>query len=86
MGNPFILIGLVIPSTLNESFWAGLFAEENFVIWEPAERAFYRYRDEIGIYEVESVDAIKRQLSDRCWRRLGRWIVSGCRNSALTID
>ena len=53
------------PRSLNESFWAGLFASENIILWEPSERAFYAYNAEIGIYEEISVDAIKRQLSDR---------------------
>jgi hypothetical protein len=50
---------------LNESFWAGLFANENVVLWEPAERTFYSYRAETGIYQEESVDVIKRRLSER---------------------
>ena len=53
------------PRSLNESFWAGLFASENIILWEPSERAFYTYNAETGIYEEESVDAIKRRLSDR---------------------
>ena len=53
------------PRSLNESFWAGLFASENIVLWEPVERAFYSYNVETGIYEEESADAIKRRLSDR---------------------
>ena len=51
--------------SLNESFWAGLFASENIVLWEPSERAYYSYNPDTGIYEEESVDAIKRRLSDR---------------------
>jgi putative DNA primase/helicase len=53
------------PCSLNENFWAGLFASENIVLWEPLERAFYSYNAEIGIYEEISVDLIKRRLSDR---------------------
>jgi phage/plasmid-associated DNA primase len=53
------------PRSLNESFWAGLFASENIILWEPSERAFYAYNAEIGIYEEESADVIKRRLSDR---------------------
>jgi phage/plasmid-associated DNA primase len=51
--------------SLNESFWAGLFASENIVLWEPSERAFYNYRPDTGIYGEESADAIKRRISDR---------------------
>ena len=53
------------PRCLNESFWAGLFASENIILWEPSERIFYAYNAETGIYVEESVDAIKRRLSDR---------------------
>jgi phage/plasmid-associated DNA primase len=53
------------PRSLNESFWAGLFSVENVVLWEPCERAFYTYNAETGIYVEESVDAIKRRLSNR---------------------
>jgi len=51
--------------SINESFWAGLFATEKIVLWEPTERAFYSYRAETGIYGEESADAIKRRISDR---------------------
>jgi phage/plasmid-associated DNA primase len=64
-GAPFYLDDSGYPSSLNESFWAGLFASENILLWEPTERAFYRYNSQTGIYEEESVDAIKRRLSDR---------------------
>jgi phage/plasmid-associated DNA primase len=64
-GAPFYLDDNGKPRSLNESFWAGLFASENILLWEPSERAFYRYNSETGIYQEESVDAIKRRLSDR---------------------
>jgi phage/plasmid-associated DNA primase len=53
------------PRSLNESFWAGLFASENIILWEPEEHGFYSYNAKTGIYEEESVDAIKRRISDR---------------------
>ena len=53
------------PRCLNESFWAGLYAAENIILWEPSERTFYIYNAEAGIYVEESVDAIKRRLSER---------------------
>jgi hypothetical protein len=53
------------PRCLNESFWAGVFACENIILWEPSERVFYAYNAETGIYVEESVDAIKRRLSNR---------------------
>jgi hypothetical protein len=64
-GEPYYTDADGNPRSLNESFWAGLFASENIILWEPSERIFYTYKAETGIYIEESVDAIKRRLSDR---------------------
>ena len=64
-GQPYYTDDNGNPQSLNESFWAGMFAFENIILWEPSERAFYKYNADAGIYEEESVDAIKRRLSDR---------------------
>ncbi|MGH8094041.1 MAG: bifunctional DNA primase/polymerase, partial [Chthoniobacterales bacterium] len=64
-GEPFYTDDNGNPRSFNETFWAGLFASENIVLWEPNERAFYSYKAETGIYEEESSDAIKRRVSDR---------------------
>ena len=64
-GKPFYFDKDGCPCSLNESFWAGLFASENIILWEPLERAFYTYNAETGIYEEISVDVIKRRLSER---------------------
>ena len=52
-------------SSLNEAFWAGLFAFENVILWEPTERRFYIYQSDTGIYKQESADLIKRGISER---------------------
>jgi phage/plasmid-associated DNA primase len=52
-------------TSLNQGFWAGLLASENHMLWEPDEREFYTYNSTRGIYEEESADAIKHQLSKR---------------------
>jgi hypothetical protein len=64
-GEPFYLDQDGAPCLLNQSFWAGLFASENIVVWEPLEGAFYTYNGETGIYGEISVDVIKQRLSDR---------------------
>jgi putative DNA primase/helicase len=64
-GEPFYFDKDGYPCSLNQSFWAGLFASENIVLWEPLERAFYTYNADTGIYEEISVDLVKRRLSDR---------------------
>ena len=40
-GKPFYFDKDGCPCSLNESFWAGLFASENIILWEPLERTFY---------------------------------------------
>jgi hypothetical protein len=47
----------------NESFWAGLFATKNVILWEPEERKFFLYQDRTGLYLPTSNDSIKRELS-----------------------
>jgi phage/plasmid-associated DNA primase len=64
-GAPFYTDEQGNPRSLNESFWAGVFASENIVLWEPLERAFYSYNAGTGIYEETSIDVIKRCLSNR---------------------
>jgi hypothetical protein len=64
-GEPYFTDSHGNPCSLNQAFWAGLFASENIVLWEPTECSFYTYRSETGIYEEESVDMIKRRLSNR---------------------
>jgi phage/plasmid-associated DNA primase len=64
-GQPYYFNKEGDPSALNESFWAGMFAAENIILWEPIEREFYTYDPKTGIYEEESADAVKRRLSAR---------------------
>jgi phage/plasmid-associated DNA primase len=64
-GEPYYVDEHGKPRSLNESFWAGVFASENKVLLEPSEGVFYSYRAETGIYEEESPDAIKRRVSER---------------------
>jgi phage/plasmid-associated DNA primase len=64
-GEPFYRDEEGIPSAINEVFWAGLHAMEHTLLWEPEERDFYTYNPQTGIYQEESSDAIKRQISER---------------------
>ncbi len=64
-GQPFYLNKDGAISSINQAFWAALYAEENVVLYEPDEQAFYRYNPSTGIYEVESADAIKTAISSR---------------------
>lgn len=50
---------------INEAYWAGLYAAEHVVLYEPDERAFFRYDAETGVYAVISPEAIKDAISYR---------------------
>ena len=64
-GEPFYTNDKGVITTINEAYWAGLHAAENILLHEPDEKSFYRYNGKTGIYEVESPDAIRSQLSTR---------------------
>lgn len=62
-GEPFYERGNSI--SLNEAYWAGLYATENQILYEPNEKGFYRYNPETGLYEPESNDAIRTKSASR---------------------
>ncbi len=64
-GEPFYQTDKGVFTGLNETYWAGLHDSENEVLYEPDERSFYTYRAESGLYEVESEDALRTQISSR---------------------
>jgi phage/plasmid-associated DNA primase len=64
-GPPYYKDGEGKFASLNESFWAGLYADENIVLYEPDERCFYVYDAKTGLYRPESEAAIKCKLSER---------------------
>ena len=49
---------------LNECFFVAKFAVENVILHEPAERAFYNYADDRGLWQRETVDSVKRRLAE----------------------
>ena len=50
---------------INQAYWAGLYAAEHIVLYEPDERTFFRYQEETGLYVIESADVIKQAISSR---------------------
>ena len=64
-GEPFYTDEKDNPRSLNESFWAGVYASENHVLWEPNERAFFKYSEIDGIYRDASPDLVKNEVSSR---------------------
>ncbi len=64
-GAPFFTDEKGTLTSLNESYWAGDYARENVILFEPDEKQFYRYDPSTGIYSLESCDAIKDAVSTR---------------------
>jgi phage/plasmid-associated DNA primase len=64
-GEPFYTDKDGNPTSLNQAFWAALYAHEHIVLWEPNERSFWTYNADTGIYEETSADAIKRSIAAR---------------------
>ncbi len=50
---------------INEPFWAGLHNAENIQLYEPVEKAFYRYDHSTGLYKENTTDVIKQDISKR---------------------
>ena len=73
---------------LNESYWAGLYAAENILLFEPDERAFYKYDSESGLYLPESESALKCKLSARMLEESRQMNVFGIqrRRTASTLS
>ncbi len=52
-------------TSINQNFWAGLHNAEHIQIYEPDERAFYRYDDKTGIYADITEHLIKNEIAER---------------------
>lgn len=50
---------------INEAYWAGLYAAEHVILYEPDEQTFFCYDAETGVYAVISPEAIKDAISYR---------------------
>jgi len=52
-------------AAINQTFWASLHQAERIQLFEPDERAFYRYNPENGLYSIVSEDVIKQEIASR---------------------
>ncbi len=50
---------------INERYWAGLYARENRVLYDPDEKNFYRYEDESGLWVNITPESIRETISAR---------------------
>jgi P4 family phage/plasmid primase-like protien len=64
-GEPFYFNAKGVMTGINEQYWAGVHALENAMLFEPDEEAFYDYNPNNGLYEIQSVDALRTKISDR---------------------
>ncbi len=63
--------------SLNEAYWAGLYAREHIILHCPGEQQFYRYNDTNGLYEPISADLIKTDIGRRIHRAATEWRAPG---------
>ena len=64
-GEPYYLSKDGGVTAINQSFWASLHQTEHIQLFEPDERAFYRYNPETGLYSIVSEDVIKQEIASR---------------------
>jgi P4 family phage/plasmid primase-like protien len=64
-GQPFYVNDKGRVIGINERYWAGVYAHENRVIFDPDEKTFYRYTDGTGLWEPVTPDAIRETISGR---------------------
>ena len=50
---------------INERYWAALYARENRVLFDPDEKAFYRYTADTGLWETVTPENIREVISGR---------------------
>ena len=50
---------------INERFWAGLYARENRVLYDPDEKCFYRYDETSGLWRQITSEMIREAISQR---------------------
>ena len=64
-GEPYYLSKDGGVTAINQAFWASLHQTEHIQLFEPDERAFYRYNPESGLYGIISEDVIKQEITSR---------------------
>ncbi len=64
-GEPYYLSKDGTVTALNQGFWASLHQAEHIQLFEPDERAFYRYNQQNGLYGIISEDVIKQEIASR---------------------
>jgi hypothetical protein len=64
-GQPFYTNKESKVTGINERYWAGLYARENRVLYEPDEKSFYLYDEGRGLWQLVTQEAIREAISQR---------------------
>lgn len=64
-GQPFYTSKEGRVTGVNERYWAGLYARENRVLFDPNEKTFYRYEASNGLWQVITTETIRENISAR---------------------
>ncbi len=64
-GNAFYLNKDGNVNGINERYWAGLYAEENRILYEPCEKEFYQYDHETGLWMTSTQARICELIAQR---------------------
>lgn len=50
---------------INERYWAGLYARENRVLFDPDDKTFYQYEDGTGLWRAITAESVRETISQR---------------------
>ena len=64
-GQPFYVSKEGRVTGINERYWAGLYARENRVVYDPDEKSFYLYDQEKGLWQGVTSESIRETISAR---------------------
>ena len=64
-GQPFYTSKEGKVTGINERYWAGLYARENRVLYDPDEKTFYRYEPDSGLWQSVTPESIREVISGR---------------------
>jgi putative DNA primase/helicase len=73
-------------SSISQAFWAGLFANENIVLHEPAEKQFYLYEEGSGLYIATTEAKIRSTIAERILQAAREWEIPALARFRTTRD
>ena len=64
-GNAYYLNDAKDVNGINERYWAGLYATDNHILYEPGEEEFYQYYPETGLWKTATQAIIRESIAQR---------------------